>query len=361
MSSPTALNTPTIVSQRGDRTTGSPLLDSFVLSPKANNTAYISPEFAKRSTANAQKAQSRRANAEAQLKLHSLPLASSSAQPPQSSAAVQSPPALPESRKAPVPLVDKQATVKADKKVVTPAPVSSAPDPTSEQPSSNQSSSNQSSSDEPSQPLSSQNLSAPKTPAPKMSAPAASVAKASATKPAARKRLPNPSLERAAAVGMLDLSDKLLFGGEDDALISDYLGGDDPLMTGEDETAVLNYLSKQIVDSQLAKIKGRLPLSTQPQPQIDPNKIVLDAKNFKVFADAVLKVDSSMPDVDNQPSKNNAAQADASTSESLSMSEQIALLNQKVELLTQELSTLTAAAPQAMTSQPAVLSANETH
>ena len=147
---------------------------------------------------------------------------------------------------------------------------------------------------------------------------------------------------------MLDLSDKLLFGGEDDTLINDYLGGEDPLLTGGDETAVLKYLSRQIAESTLTKIKGRLPLSVQPQPKIEPNKVVLDAKNFKVFADAVLKADSSKPNEAKQPSKNESSEPPLGD---LSMSEQIALLNKKVELLTKELSTLTASVPQASATQ----------
>ena len=192
---------------------------------------------------------------------------------------------------------------------------------------------------------------------------------------ALRRRLPNPSLERAAAVGMLDLSDKLLFGGEDDVLISEYLGGEDPLMSGGDEKVVLKYLSKQIAESTLSKVKSRLPLAAQTQLKMRPGKAVLDARNFKVAQGNTDKAsleadeasdnrgakskdveskdveskDAESKDTESKSAKSRdgkgrgiAVQQSELTTDAALMHQQIDYLNQKVEHLTQELSNLTA-------------------
>ena len=157
------------------------------------------------------------------------------------------------------------------------------------------------------------------------------------------RRFPNPSLERAAAVGMLDLSDKLLFGGEDDALMNTYLGEDDLLAPNGDETVVLRYLSKQIAESTLTKVKSRLPLAVRPQLETEPSKVVLDAKNFQVIPKTVGAIDRSKNKTEDGAEQPGAQMLDAAT-----MSQQIARLNQKVETLSRELLSLTAAVPQSV-------------
>lgn len=157
-----------------------------------------------------------------------------------------------------------------------------------------------------------------------------------------RRRGLNPSLEKAAAVGMLDLNDKLLFGGEDDELISTYLGGEDPLTTEEDETVVLKYLSKQIAESTLTKIKSRLPLAPQPAAETERSKIVLDAENFKVAQRAIALAEQEAA----SQTPNAESEKDKSDIDIAAINRQITQLNQKVANLTKELSDLTTSAPE---------------
>ncbi|MGB3768705.1 MAG: hypothetical protein WA947_19275, partial [Phormidesmis sp.] len=171
-----------------------------------------------------------------------------------------------------------------------------------------------------------------------------------------RKRLPNPNpgLARAAAVGMLDLSDKLLFGGEDDGLINTYLGGEDSLLVESNETVVFKYLSQQIAESKLTQVKNRLPLAVQPPSETEPSEIVLDASNFQVVEQTASAVESAKApiagDKGSDRAEDGSTQSDGQTLDAASMSQQIAYLSQKVESLSQELLSLMVAMPQGVRS-----------
>ena len=303
--------TPIVVSQKGHRTTGSPLLDSFLPTPESKNTAYLSDALSKQRATDTIDWRSRqpasRPSASGVEKLPSLGSATPLAAPTKSEAIAQ---AVVERTATERPVIEKAI---AEKPVIKNATVEQTI---------------------------LEKTAVEKT---ETKADATKLADAATSKnKRPRKRGLNPSLEKAAAVGMLDLSDKLLFGGEDDELISAYLGGEDPLVTEEDETVVLKYLSKQIAESTLTQIKSRLPLAPQPASEIERSKIVLDAKNFKVAQRAIALADrEDAGQISETQPGDDPPELDIEA-----INQQINQLNQKVASLTKELSDLTTSVPE---------------
>ena len=341
-----ASNTPLIVDKKGDLTTGSQLLDSFVVGKRASSTVYLLPELFRSSlVANSTDTQTYLNASSVQIGLDSL---SSATAPTSRQVEPSKADELAEelSLRSDVEASGSKETTgeetvsKALAVEETVAREKSDDEEAARQKIGSQEIGSQETTGDRSEQVmgesskrlvaqtARQNIVDRKPDISKVLAP--TVSKVSAPK----KKIPNPSLERAAAVGMLDLSDKLLFGGEDDTFADTYLENKDPLTGGGDGTAVLKYLSKQITESKVAKIRGRLPLSTRPQSEMLPSKVVLDARNFQVVKPSSQKTISEASEGGSKD-----AQKDQ-TLDAISMSEQIALLNQKVELLTRELSNL---------------------
>lgn len=317
------------------RSTGSPLLDSLVLAQQVESTVYLAQPVA----ASSGRQHSLRRRAE--LTLHALPTAERGAASTQSRQSVPAKPAQASSSPA------KQTATSSGQPSDPPPNKPSVKPPTSQ----NEGNCNTADRSAISVAAKSQNNPAPQLEKQASSTPAKAKAVAALQSAPARlvskdknaprppiapvvqrsKRLPNPSLERAAAVGMLDLSDKLLFGGEDDALMSTYLSDRDPLTAGGDETIVLKYLSQQITESKLTKIKGRLPLAVRAEPKTEPSQAVLDARNFKVVQ-AALKSKDAQVTVERKQAETSMDVA--------AMGKQIAHLNRQVELLTKQLSNI---------------------
>lgn len=347
MSLSSALSTPTVVNQKGDRTTGSPLLDSFVVTPQQSNTAYLSADLAKTLTTNVDG-----------LQLDGLQLDGLQRDRPNThflSNVTLGIPALVVSQAGNLAALRSQLT----EAVPTQAAAQKTESKTAEavEIGDRRSQRASASHNELVEVVDSSAIDAARArqvlAAKQLAISAAqpSAPQVSALKPPRRR--PNPTLERAAAAGMLDLSDKLLFGREDDELISTYLGGTDPLLTEADETIVFKYLSKQIAESMLSKLKSRLPLDPPPPPpKIELSKVVLDAKNFKVVqggpavvsrasANSVRsdRADALQRSFDNSDAI--ASQSNPSELDVAAMNRQIDWLSQRVERLTRELADLT--------------------
>ena len=336
-----ASNTPLIVDKKGDLTTGSQLLDSFAVGKRASSTVYLSPELFRSSlVANSTDTQTYLNASSVQIGLDSLSSATAStSRQVESSKADELAEEL--SLRSDVEASGSKETTGEEtvSKALAVEETVAREKSDDEEAAGQKIGSQETTGDRSEQVMGEsskrlvaqtarQNIVDRKPDISKVLAP--TVSKVSAPK----KKIPNPSLERAAAVGMLDLSDKLLFGGEDDTFADTYLENEDPLTGGGDGTAVLKYLSKQITESKVAKIRGRLPLSTRPQSEMLPSKVVLDARNFQVVKPSSQKTISEASEGGSKD-----AQKDQ-TLDAISMSEQIALLNQKVELLTRELSNL---------------------
>jgi len=352
MSQLLAINMPTVVGQKGDRTTGSPLLDSFVLAPEVNSTAYLSQAFATKIAAD---------RFEQSISLEAL------------SAALSSVPLNNPKRTAHVelglavnaqPLAINTQPVDAEKPAVhqLASQILEKQDSDYQEADKKEVASTADTEERIDERLAVDRDAKPK---PLGSAvPTASASRAAASTfreprrfeqprkfEPPRKRLPNPNpgLARAAAVGMLDLSDKLLFGGEDDGLINTYLGGEDSLLAESNETVVFKYLSQQIAESKLTQVKNRLPLAVQPPSETEPSEIVLDASNFQVVEQTASAVESAKAPIAGDKGSDRvegSTQSDGQTLDAASMSQQIAYLSQKVESLSQELLSLMVAMPQ---------------
>ena len=359
------LSTPAIINKKGELTTGSPLLDSFIQSRKESNTAYLPKGLSETLATSIIGLQSSRLASNAFSSVATVPTATraaAAASEPLTALAIRPAKvsAKAVSRTTDDRSVDKQSADIEKVEIrslhvqaihnqldvaktarerlaakVRPAQPDAAPSPDTATKATDM-------------------VSIPAAIKPAAIKPATTQKTTSlinATEPAslrkARKKVPNPSLERAAAVGMLDLSDKLLFGGEDDDLISTYLGGNDPLLTENDETVVFKYLSKQIAESTLTKIKSRLPLSPQRQLEGERSKVVLDAKNFAI-AQTSAHSDHTSQGTAESPSELADTKSDAIAADSElnvdAIHQQIDWLNQRVESLTKELADLTASA-----------------
>ena len=152
--------------------------------------------------------------------------------------------------------------------------------------------------------------------------------------------------DSAAAVGLIDINDTLLFGGDHQNLAST-----DPFVsdsdTESDDTGVLAYLSQQISAFTVSKLKSGFPNNTDPKvinrPDPPKHKTVLDVQTFQLS-----ELDKEEPTSEQNHQiattatpKQNPTGTSASTPEINILSQQVNALNQKIAELSQKLEQVT--------------------
>ncbi|MEL6939377.1 MAG: hypothetical protein AAFO84_09310 [Cyanobacteria bacterium J06598_1] len=138
--------------------------------------------------------------------------------------------------------------------------------------------------------------------------------------------------DSAASVGLLDLSDALLFGGDREDLIAA-----DPFVeieNPEEETGVLAYLSQQVSAFTVDKLQSGFPNNTDPRvlhrPDPPKHRTVLDIQSFKL-ADLL----------GSEQESNKLAAATTTQKSSAQEPTDIHTLSQQVEVLNRKIATLT--------------------
>ncbi|MEO0884348.1 MAG: hypothetical protein AAFY54_00215 [Cyanobacteria bacterium J06648_10] len=140
--------------------------------------------------------------------------------------------------------------------------------------------------------------------------------------------------DSAASVGLLDLEDALLFGGEQQDLFST-----DPLMEVSAGSAlgVLTYITLQVSAFTVSKPKGNFPYNTDPAVinRVEPpkRKTVLDLQHFQLGSLTNLDEELPRPQQTQPPGQ---AAVDISA-----LSQQVKRLNQKIADLSQKLAQVT--------------------
>lgn len=140
--------------------------------------------------------------------------------------------------------------------------------------------------------------------------------------------------DSAASVGLLDLEDTLLFGGEQQDLFST-----DPFMEMSAGSAlgVLTYITLQVSAFTVSKPKGNFPYNTDPAVinRVEPpkRKTVLDLQHFQLGSLTNLDEELPRPQQTQPPGQ---AAVDISA-----LSQQVKRLNQKIADLSQKLAQVT--------------------
>ena len=138
--------------------------------------------------------------------------------------------------------------------------------------------------------------------------------------------------DSAASVGLIDLDDTLLFGGERQNLDST-----DPFVTAAEGSApgVLAYITLQVSAFTVTKLKSDFPYNTDPnilnQAASPKRSTVLDLQHFKLGQLTNLDTEPPAPQ-QTQPPQQQVANAEVSA-----LSQQVKMLNQKIVDLSQKL------------------------
>ncbi|MEO0646482.1 MAG: hypothetical protein AAFZ17_10070 [Cyanobacteria bacterium J06650_10] len=143
--------------------------------------------------------------------------------------------------------------------------------------------------------------------------------------------------DSAASVGLIDITDTLLFGGDRPDLVST-----DPFIAQGNETnspAVLSYLTKQISAFTVDRLQSGFPHNTDPRVinRSDPpkRKTVLDIENFELGQlEAFAEEPKKLPAQEVMPQESMASQEAADIS---MLSQQVEDLNRKIAYLSQKL------------------------
>jgi len=151
--------------------------------------------------------------------------------------------------------------------------------------------------------------------------------------------------DSAAAVGLIDINDTLLFGGDHQNLAST-----DPFISDSNpqnnDTGVLSYLSQQVSAFTVGKLQSGFPNNTDPKvihrPDPPKHKTVLAIRDFKLS-----QLDSEDPSAqqNQQTTMNNtrAQNVAANAPEFKALSQQVNALNRQIADLSQKLAQVTQA------------------
>lgn len=145
--------------------------------------------------------------------------------------------------------------------------------------------------------------------------------------------------DNAASVGLIDLNDTLLFGGDRHDLAStDPFVDDSHSPDGSSEIGVISYISQQISAFTVSKLKNGFPYNTDPKiinRANPPNRsTVLGLKDFKLGNLTAL-------DEDPPAARQTQPPRSASNSELSALSQQVKMLNRKIADLSQKLAQVT--------------------
>ncbi len=181
----------------------------------------------------------------------------------------------------------------------------------------------------------------------KLSQPGPSIASQTHRPPTISAPVTDSKLARdsAAAVGLIDVNDTLLFGGDHQNLAATDPFIDD--ITGpNNDTGVLSYLSQQVSAFTVSELKSGFPINTDPRAinRPDPlrHRTVLDLHSFKLGALDEEFIAPKKAELNTSQATQLAAGA-TQTPEMNALSQQVNALNQRISELSRKLAQITQA------------------